>query len=193
MKVLHFLIPFVILLPWHCQNPDTRPEAKLFDSKNAELSTTAYLLIFKAENTLELWATTTADYNLQLESYPIAADANTPLGLFSLPQKFDEQGYTIPFPNDFYKQKQVNFLPRQPIFLTNLEDVPGFTIQLTEPDWVSLASQLANFQQIHVLIFPNDARKSGNLTPCMHCPYWMAEIYSQLYAHLQHFTDEPTF
>ncbi len=193
MKLVVYLLPILLLLHWQCRDTDARPESRLFTPQSEELSETVYVLVFKTDKVLELWASAKNGRPTRLRAYPLKADANTPIGVFELPTTFDEQGYEIPFPNDFYRQKRMNFLPQQPILLTSQEGVSGFTIQLTETDWVSLASQLATFQQIHVLIFPNDARKSGILNPCMQCPYWMAEIYSQLHVYLQRFSDEPTF
>lgn len=200
MKYLYWILIFLLPFTWVCDAEQAKPEqakpaAKVYSPPKPNpvypLSDTAYLLVFLEEDSMEIWAETTADVKQFLQAIPVLAEDDTPVGAFSLPQTFEPEGYVIEFPNEFYKSKNTWFIPQDDIYLTTQPIADGFAIQLTDTDWLSLVARLARFREIQVLIFPNDARKNGNLTPCLQCPLWMAEVYSSLYAHLQAFTDKP--
>jgi len=156
-------ISLVVLLS-ACNTNRSDDEQKKDTAINAD--SIYHLLIFKKELKLEVWKA--GAQNTFVDSYKIKKPSQLPIGQFDL--NFDEKNKSLEiiFPNEFYKTKAYHLIPNQNLVL----DKENISEQFF--------NKMENAQISEILIFPNDNRLKGDLTPCFACPHWMVEIYAFL-------------
>ena len=124
------------------------------------------ILLFKEELRLEIWKA--AEQNELLDSFQLNTLPLLPIGQFQLTFDKKVQSLAIIFPNEFYQRKAFKTGSFQNLTLER--DI------LPERFFM----KIENLKIAKILIFPNDNRLGGELTPCFSCPHWMAEVYAFL-------------
>lgn len=136
------------------------PNTQLEERKTTPLSSTAEttILVFKKEEIAKIWMGGKLIHQITIKSQELA------IGIFDYEIKNGQIQFH--FPNDFYKCKG---------------DYPPSEIKVEIPEDLVKALSIGN--QGRLIVAPN----MGNFEACIQCPYWMAELYSQLSFELKKF------
>jgi hypothetical protein len=154
----------LIVLLIGCETNSSEGEQKDISSKITAHN--FHLLIFKKELKLEVWEI--GIENTFLDSFNLKKLQQLPIGQFNLSFDENKQKLLIDFPNEFYKDKGFGSNPNLRLILDKSH----------LPERFFNKNKVAEISKI--IIFPNDNRLGGKLTPCFACPHWMAEIYAFL-------------
>lgn len=141
------------------------------DNKKAENSeeiteNTYHILVFKKESRLEIWQA--GIQNKFLDSFKINSLPLLPIGQFDLTFHKEKPSLAINFPNEFYRNKAYKIDSAKNLTLTT-DNLPK-----------QFFTKIRHAEIAEMIIFPNDNRLKGELTPCFGCPHWMAEIFAFL-------------
>ena len=136
------------------------------------------ILVFKNENSIEVWGMDENElpHLLKVDNFEIEQDF--PIGIFDI--NYSDLQYVIAYPNDFYARKikkKSKYWLKEKIKLNN-------SIALND---ALKYFQTNENQPLKLVISPNDPRKSGNIEPCIRCPYWYNEIYGSLETEINQF------
>lgn len=164
------------------------------------------LLCFKEERIIEVF-TKFKGKNIRLHSYPVLAasgkrgpkqqegDKKVPEGVYSVvylnPNSQFHLSFKLNYPNttDLLRAKNAGIqAPGSDIFIHGNEKSIG-CLAIGNPAIEELFTlvSLTGIEKTEVLIFPNDARKSGAFLPCEVCPADVNELYTVLLQKLESF------
>lgn len=164
------------------------------------------LLCFKEERIIEVY-TKCKGKNIRLHSYPVLAasgkrgpkqqegDKQVPEGVYSVvylnPNSQFHLSFKLNYPNttDLLRAKNAGIqAPGSDIFIHGNEKSIG-CLAIGNPAIEELFTlvSLTGIEKTEVLIFPNDARKSGAFLPCEVCPADVNELYTVLLQKLESF------
>lgn len=137
------------------------------DSDSKEITENTYhVLVFKKESRLEIWQA--GIQNKFLDSFKINNLPQLPIGQFELTFNKEKPSLAINFPNEFYRNKAFKIDSARNLTLT-IENLPS-----------QFFTKIQHAEIAEMIIFPNDNRLNGELTPCFGCPHWMSEIFAFL-------------
>lgn len=164
------------------------------------------LLCFKEERLIEVY-TKCKGKNIRLHSYPVLAasgkrgpkqqegDKQVPEGVYSVvylnPNSQFHLSFKLNYPNvtDLLRAQKAGIqAPGSDIFIHGNEKSIG-CLAIGNPAIEELFTlvSLTGIEKTEVLIFPNDARKSGGFLPCEVCPADVHELYAELFQKLSNF------
>jgi hypothetical protein len=153
----------------------------------------AYIVVFKKEKRLEIWEDSADVKKKFIHYYYIKHNPDIPVGVFQMTNLGEKEGIAFDFPGEFYLRKANadKITIKDPLFIQSIYTSP-ISIALSNADFHAVQSTLLPYRFISMLVFPNDARKTGMLDPCFRCPAWMVEIYGDLELQLNHFMKNTT-
>ncbi len=147
-----------------------------------------YLLFFKKESKMELWATDSNSDFFKIKSYSGVSSENTPIGIFQL-NSVEPGIYILESPNDFYGETLGENLFEDIFILDELNETTNRQSIITSSEnYKDFISILKSEIKSKALVFPNDIRDGDTFVPCFGCPHRMAELYSSLELHIKQFT-----
>ena len=156
-----FWLGSLLLLLMACQ-PDEKPTVVNPPIINPSFAEGPIdLLIFKEEQKLEFWNTSTKEIITTIKLNDTFS--LLPIGYFHI-QDFDTKALKLDLTSEFYESKNYS-----------LSDYKNhFTFSPTQVQSLDLR-KVSN-----VIIFPSDDRTGQAFKPCLACPHWIAELYGQL-------------
>ena len=168
------------------------------------------LLVFKAEERLDLWAADADDWK-HIKDYPVLAasgtpgpklregDRQVPEGMYRIEYLNPNSSYHLSmklnYPNEFDLRKADEDGRKNPgsdIFIHG-KSVSIGCIAVGDSgieELFDLVSRVGG-ENVHVLIAPNDLRQAGPVTDMKVAPSWLEEVYANLKAELAQFPCDP--
>lgn len=165
---------------------------KLQESDCQNTNSDLTILIFKKEQSLEIWSTTDTCKKL-IETFPIQlssilsgpklydSEARIPEGIYRF--ELHQDSILINFPNQFDQNKAI--ADNRPLMESNIvfqSVMSDNSIILSLETLKELRVLLENvdLEKTKLIIVPNDIRNGGYFSSCMGCPHWIFELYGQL-------------
>ena len=158
MLKVHLYILIFLLAISGCSQPA--------ENSNLDTSALCHILVFRKEKKIELWKIDSI--NTFLDSFPLKNLPQLPLGEYVLDSDTKNGNLKLLFPNKFHESKRA--------YLSKFHELTLNPNDLSKP----FAKRIENIRISKIIVFPNDNRLGGTLTPCFACPHWMAELYSFL-------------
>ncbi len=166
-KVVLSVITILSLLIIGCSSDQTG--SAVHNISNGE-QLSSDLIVYKKEKQLELWVCDPKDKCIKKEVFNLTKAPNWPLGVFK---------WTIESPQNLVIDRSSSIYSNKSFHKDQYEW--QLTTALDKTDWQQLNSILSNSPgKGKLIILPNDFKKDGYLSPCVHCPHWMTEVYAQM-------------
>jgi hypothetical protein len=182
--VLKKILTFLLLLCgccWSCTIDTSKEATTLPPLVGTKLLSKAYIMVFKKEKKLEIWEDSADVKKKFVHYYFIKHNPDIPVGVFQMTNVGEKEGIAFNFPGEFYLRKATadKIAFTDPLFIQTNYTSP-ISIALSNADFHAVQSTLLPYKFVSMLVFPNDARKTGTLDACFRCQAWMVEMYSDL-------------
>jgi hypothetical protein len=186
-RIFAFIL-IITSLGWHCTIDTGKEAANVPTIVAGTLLSKAYLVVFKKEKKIEIWEDSAGVKNKFVHYYYIKHNPDMPVGVFQMTNLGEKEGISFDFPGDFYLRKAAadKIDIKERLFIQTAY-TSSISAVVSNADFHALQSTLLPYRFVTLLVFPNDARKTGVLDACFRCPAWMVEMYGDLEVQLQNF------